>query len=509
MSGGRRAAAWLRLDYLAHRWIGTLLGIVIFSWFGSGIAMVFYPWPLLTDARTLALRPALTPDSGLIGFARARSAAGFEPTGGRLLLLGHRPVYEFRRESRGGIPEALVDARSGTLLSPVPRELAEEAARLLLGGESALVGVDLLERGDRYMMNGDYAAEFPAWRVRFGDTHHTAVYVNSRGGNPFGVVTRLTRFTTWTGTVPHWFYFRWLYYRYRLWDGAIIVIASFGGLLGLTGLVWGLSQLVPRRRPGGPPLSTQRAISRWHHLAGIGFGVLVITWCLSGVYENLGSGSGPRRGQAEAVRGGAIHWDAIRISETAALARIGTTTGGTPVAIDLAQFDGRPGYEVRLADGRRAWIDAESGEPRSELAEGAIRQAAARVAGDPVPVVRTERISEYDDYYYAGHEREAPLPAWRITLGDREGSRLYLDPLSGRPLGFVDAASRHSRWGRDALHNLDFRFLARRPSLRHLVLVTLLLGGVFSSGTGLLLAIRRAGRAGRRAGRVDSAPAGT
>jgi hypothetical protein len=509
----RIATSWTRLDYLAHRWTGTALGAMVFVWFASGIAMLYYPEPRLTESRELAILRPFEPDSTLVGFRRAWTAAARALRGagteaglvsGRLRILGDRPVYQFQRDYDGeAVPAGLVDARSGEVLSPVSPALAVAAARDLVGAGPKLVGLDLLRRGDQYMMNGEYAAEFPAYRVRFDDAHRSAVYVSSRGGNPFGLVTRLTRFTTWTGTVPHWLYFRWLYDRYALWNGTIVLAGSAGVLLGLTGIVWGTTQLARRRRQGGRPLPAYRGLSRWHHLAGLTFGVLVVTWCLSGVWENLGSGSSPRPGQPARIRGGATHWEAIRLSEAEALSRFRASDGSPvpPVAVDLVQFDGRPGFELHLADGRAAWVDATTGEPRGEIPETALIPVARRVMGDSVPIQRAERIVSYDDYYYARHGREMHLPAWRVTFGDREASRLYLDPVSGRPTGFVDRASRRSRWMRDALHSLDFRALALRRPLWDVVMLTLLAGGLLSSGSGVLLVIRRFRRTGGRADR--------
>ena len=498
---------WTRLDYLVHRWIGTVLGVVVFVWFASGIAMLYYPWPALTESRETAILRPFEPDSTLMGFPNARAAAARALRGnggdvdlvsGRLQLLGDRPVYQFRRDHGGEtVPAILVDARTGEVLSPVSPALAEAAARGVVGPGPKLAGLDLLRRGDHYMMNAEYAAEFPAYRVRFDDAHHSAVYVNSRGGSPFGVVTRLTRFTTWTGTVPHWFYFMWLYDRSSIWTGTIIITGSFGVILGLTGIVWGVSQLLPRRRQGDGRLSAYRGISRWHHLAGITFGVLVVTWCSSGVWQNLGTGNSPRAGQAARIRGGTTKWDAIRISEAGALSRIHPADGSRlfPVAVDLTQFDGRPGFEIHMADGQSFWVDAGSGERRDEIPEAALRAAGRRAMGDSVPIQRIERIVSYDEYYYARHGREMHLPAWRVSFGDREASRLYLDPVSGRPTGYVDSGTRRSRWLRDALHSFDFPLLTTRKPLWDIVMLTLLVGGMLSSGSGLLLVLRRLRRA--------------
>ncbi|HEV8196726.1 MAG TPA: hypothetical protein VGP87_08820 [Gemmatimonadales bacterium] len=482
----------LRLDYLLHRWLGTCLGALVFVWFASGIVMAYYPYPSIPESRELhALRP-FAPDSGLIGFSAAWSAAqrAMAVTGdrrelvrGRLQQLGTSPVYQFQLEN--GVPIALVDARTGTVLSPIDSRLAETSARALVPGDIRATRIELLHSADHYMLDVAYAPQFPAWRVRFDDPGLTAVYVNARGGNPFGVVTRFTRLTTWTGTVPHWFYFIWLYDRPGLWSAAFVVAGS--GILGLalTGIVWGFYHLARGK--------TYRGISKWHHFSGIGFGFLVLTWTASGLYQNFGAGSGPGSGQAARIRGGPTRWTAVQVPEWQALARLRQTdsTALVPSAVDLVQLDGHPGYQFFFSEGRSLWVDAESGAPRGELTEPEVRRAAALAMESSDPPRAIERLSRYDEYYYVRHGREMHLPVWRISFADREASRLYLDPVSGTPLAFVGRAARRARWLRDAVHSLDLPALNNRRPLWDLVILPLLACGLVLSGTGVWLALRR------------------
>src|ERR1043166_4380368 len=101
---------------------------MVFVWFGSGIAMLYYPEPRLTESRELAILRPFEPDSTLVGFRRAWTAASGALRGngteaglvsGRLQMLGGRPVYQFQRDYGEAVPAALVDARSGEVLSPV------------------------------------------------------------------------------------------------------------------------------------------------------------------------------------------------------------------------------------------------------------------------------------------------------------------------------------------------------------------------------------------------------
>jgi uncharacterized iron-regulated membrane protein len=492
-----RPISWKRLDYLIHRWVGIVLGALVAVWFLSGAVLLFYPWPALTESARLALLWSFAPDDSLIGFVQAQRAAkgddqAAELVGGRLMGWGDRLVYQFWSEQDGQpVPRALVDGRTGKVLSPIDSGAAVAAARTLVPS-APVSAVDRLAQGDRYMMNRDYSLEFPAWRIRFADPSATAVYVGERGGGQFGIVTRQTRLTTWLGTVPHWLYFTWLYERRDLWQVVSIVLASTAVLLAVTGIVLGAWQLLPRRQRGPRRLSPYRGIPRWHHLAGVGFGVLVLTWTFSGVLQMLGGSNFPRPGQASRVRQGPLHWAAVTVSEREALAslRAAGHAGANPVAIDLLQIDGRPGYRIRFNDGDDAWVDAATAAVRGELTALQARSVAGRVMPG-VAINDVERVTAYDTYYYARAGREMHLPAWRITMSDPARSVLYVDPIDGSPTGFVDRESRRTRWLRDALHSLDYPALNRRPFAWRVVLLCLLAGGAVSALTGVVLAVRR------------------
>ena len=204
-----------------------------------------------------------------------------------------------------------MDARHGKrLLSPAASEMATESARRIAGDSAShVVQVDLLQRGDHYMMNRGYAFEFPAYRVRFDDSHATAVYVGLRGGTPFGVSRR---------SPPHHLV------RYRPTLAVLPVAAprsrrpvdrrqhlppAVAVLLALTGIVLGWSQLFPRRRRGEWRPSPYRGVSKWHHIAGVVFGLFVLLWAFSGVMQMIGGSNQARPGQAAGSRGGVVDWE--------------------------------------------------------------------------------------------------------------------------------------------------------------------------------------------------------
>jgi hypothetical protein len=520
-----------RLNYLTHRWIGIVLGLLVFVWFGSGIVMMYYPYPELTESQQLALLPAFEPDRRVVGFARAvasyrqtiatpvRSGASApaavfygggavadqqgtvdQVDGGRLEVWdGHLAYTLWRERGRRREHVALVDALSARVLTPIDAPTAVGVARGVVGAQTPLEDVALLPRSDHYFMGAEYRFAFPVYRVRFSDEAATAVYVSRNSAAAPAVVTRVTRVTTWLGTVPHWLYFMWLYYDYPgAWEWVNLILPGVAVGLALTGMILGVYQLFPRRHRGEWRVSGYHGMSLWHHVTGIAFGVLVLTWALSGLLEILGASADPRPGQTERARGGSVTWTNIRVGEVAALASLRAATGGVviPRAIDVDQLDQRPGYRFLLADGRTYWVDAETRAPRGELGPERVGELAERILGRAARVLGVDEITHYDAYYYARHGREKHLPAWRVRFDDADHSVLYLDTVSGTPVGFVDDEARRWRWWRDGLHDLDLPALINHRPWWDFVVLPLMIGGTISAITGVWLLCRRLRRMG-------------
>jgi len=501
-----RSMNWRRADYLVHRWLSIAIGVVVLSWFVSGIAMIYYPWPSLTSSTRLHFDAPFEPPPTLIGVGRAAAIAqqmgyGDSLVGTRLTAIGNRLVYAVSHE-RGAANEqvALLDALTGAPLTPLDSVDAVAIARTVVPQAAPLQCVWLERHADHYLMSGEYRRDFPDWVVRFNDPKRTAVYVSVGRGHITGVVTTRTRITTWLGTVPHWLYFQWLYDWRDAWLWVNLVLPGIACIAAIAGLILGVAQLSPRHLIDRPTrTSPYRGVSRWHHIAGVLFGILVLTWSLSGLLQVLGPESEPQAGQAARARGGAVPWDAFALSEGLAFTNVRASLGSTAIrarAIDATSLDGRPGYVFHLDDGRERWVDGITGRVRSELADSTAARIAQRVA-PASPVAHTERLADYDAFYYARPGRQLPLPAWRVTFRDSTHSVLYLDATSGEPTGFVDDQFRHWRWMRDGIHSLDFPGINNKRPLWDLLLLFFMLGGTASALTGVWLALRRVRRLSR------------
>jgi PepSY-associated TM region len=509
--------SWKRVDYLVHRWIGIGLGLLVLVWFVSGIVMIYYPWPMPTESEEFARLHAFTLPANVIGYDSAANVArrylvneragpqAVAPAivGARLMEWDGHLVYSVWRQYKySNQPTVLVDALTARLLSPISRSDAVLAARRVVGPLPVVKRIDLLASGDHYLLSSEYQVGFPAYSVEFDDVANTTVYVSREAGYVVGIVTNLTRWTTWLGTVPHWLYFKWLYSRHISWWLWIsYILPAIAMIAGGTGVVLGLHQLFPRRRRGEWRMSAYRGVSKWHHLSGVLFGILVITWSFSGILEVLGPDGTPTDQQVSRARG--IDTTIARLTQADALSRLRASSPAfmsiapLPVAIDFTHLSGRPGYVIHLEGQREYWVDGTSGVVRSQLDADEVRRIAVDALGTDAPVSAVELITKYDTYYYARPHREWTLPTWRVAFSDPAHSTVYVEPVSGKPTGFVDSETRWYRWLRDGLHSLDFPAINGKRPLWDIVLLPLMLGGTVAAVTGVWLLIRRLARLNR------------
>src|SRR5262249_45631342 len=127
-------------------------------------------------------------------------------------------------------------------------------------------------------------------------------------------VTATQRFWNWLGAIPHWLYFSDLRSNVVLWSQIVIWASIVGTFLTVLGLCLGIAQF---RRGSGNELSPYRGLFYWHHIAGLLFGLITLTWVVSGLVSmNPWGFLESRRGAGEQARvqGPPPKWREVRDS---------------------------------------------------------------------------------------------------------------------------------------------------------------------------------------------------
>lgn len=505
-----------------HRVLAMLVGLMLPIWFLTGTVLSFVPFPALGGgARLAAAEPLAGPGRDLAAALRSACLDAEDPAADRLRLV----VVDgaLRWVTRGAGPVRACDAATGRESAPVDRAQAARIVRQFAGRPPLRLDgpIDF----DAWTVHDGYRPARPFWRASLGDPAGTEVYVSARSGEVVQRTTARERRWNSVGARLHWLNLGTLRDSFAAWHGLMLAVATLALLLVLAGFGLALRRTWQWRRARRRGLSPYRGLRRWHHVAGLGAGLLVLWWLGSG-WMSLDTGllfghDAPDAGQRRAWRGmplqrAARAWSAL---DPAALGQARelevTALGGVPRLVVRGAPAGVPRWLALPAAGAMgtAALQVEGvaiavGAREAAPLDSTVLVAAAEAAWAPYRVRGVEPLAPDDDYALRG----SPYPpgAVRLRLDDPRDTWLQVDAASGELLSALDAARRRERWLVDGLHRLDFPALNRAGDAWHLLLVLGTSCGFAFTLSGVWLAARRLSGALRRtASRAGSAASGT
>ncbi|MGT2487768.1 hypothetical protein ACU4GA_21365 [Methylobacterium oryzae CBMB20] len=246
---GKAGRRWL---LLFHRWAGISAGLFFALWIGSGLVMLYVPFPALTDAERLSRLGPIAWDQVMVSPDDALRAGdlGGVPAAFGLEMRGGEPVY--RIADRDGA-RATVSARTGARLGP---PTPEDARRLAAEGAPD-ARVEPVDR-DQWTVTARYDPLRPFLKVALGDPAGTELYVSQVTGEIVLDTTRSERGWNWVGAVAHWIYLTPLRARPELWRAVLLWLSGFAALGALSGLAIGIWRLRLRRRYAGGAVTPYR-----------------------------------------------------------------------------------------------------------------------------------------------------------------------------------------------------------------------------------------------------------
>ena len=541
---------WRKLLIYSHRWLGIVVGLVFVAWCVSGVVLMYYGVPHLTAGERLMRLPVLDLSTVRVSPSQAAAQLKEPPRRLRISMHGDRPVYRFNTGRVFG-RWTLIYADTGEPVDPLDRDAALRWLKGYLPEQPTLRYDAYLQRPDTYTRLPAMQTHFPLHRVALDDGAGTEYYVSERSGEAVMKSDRRTRMLGLFGYITHTFFF----FRQKSWWSALLQWASWIGLLMcITGAVVGVWRygLSPRfRHKRIPSHSPYTGWMKWHHYAGLIFGVFTITWVFSGLvsldvipgiresrYSPQQIAEGARSVQGE---GAVVDLSSLAVENLQAAAST-VARSFAPKELELLQFGSEPyliayrpptpetvdGWSSRSGmdfitptpDGEHVLVSPLHPDRTFPRFDDDRVMKVARDAMPGVPIRDAAWLNEYDDYYYTtvssfdlGLPRMAKtLPVLRVRYEDAAQTWLYLTPSPGQILK-VESLDRANRWGYYGLHAFDFAFLYRYRPLWDIVVVALLVGVGVSSVTSLVPAYRRLARHARKLtqparGHVTASPLG-
>ena len=328
------------------------------------------------------------------------------------------------------------------------------------------------------------------------------------------LTTRASRALAWVSAIPHWLYFTPLRVRQTLWTNTILWTARLGCVLAILGITLRILQFSFSR-----PFRWSRIGSyipytgwmRWHHITGLAFGVLALTWVFSGLLsiEPFGWASGPGLSTGElrrALIGGPLEASAFPPIDSDAWDAL--LPGRSIKEITYRRILGEP-YFMVLSTSAEAQgpvlVSAETLEVREEPFAVDALMGRVRETYPDVPILEARLLEEYDSYHYS-RDQQAPLPILRVKFDDPDEIWLYIDPRSGQLSTSLHRLDRVERWIYHGFHSLDFGFWYYNRPFWDIGVIVLSLGGLATSAIGLFVGTRRLWRGRRSASRPARTP---
>jgi hypothetical protein len=469
----------IRPLFLIHRYLGICVGTLMVGWCLSGVVMMYHGYPQLDESDRVR---HLTPIdwSGCCKISDEVLADDDSAAAMILETLAGKPVLQLA----GGRESRTIAADTGLIVDRVSPGQAAEVARAYSQrssrGESRLAG---LIDYDQWTVAGRSDMQHPLYRFELGDALGTEVYVSSVTGQAVQITTSSERFWNWLGAVPHWLYFAKLRRNASLWSVIIIATSLAGCFLAVTGITIGVLQWV--RRPAGR-WTPYRGFNLWHHVAGLVFGLLALSWALSGLLSVNPWGwlEGAGGQQERALLQGTPVTSGRQIRE--ALRAFAAARPPDVVSLSAAPLNGGMYFIATTARGQRLRFSAEA--VPAPLNEPELARAAAVLGrADKAPVLR--RMMQEDAYYFSHHRDLARLPVYRLVLAD--GTRYYLDDVSGALIAKFDGGARAYRWLHEGLHRMDFTPAMRGRPQWDALMLALMSGVTLLCVTGTYLGYRR------------------
>jgi hypothetical protein len=471
----------MRLLIILHRYLGAAAGLLMVLWCLSGFVMMYQSYPRLDPGdRIQGLEP--------LRLTAAEAAVAAVPddarlSGFRLEMTAGRPVLDVQRGPRRG---ERIDLASGAPLEAVSAGEASRAAEAYAvanGVRGAPQNLGLVDV-DQWTLDG-INRDGPLHHFAFGDPARTELYVSRATGQVAQVTTRRTRVLAWLGAIPHWLYPTALRKDPNTWSQVVVWSAIVGTFLTVIGLYIGIVRF---RRYKSGRWSPYRGWFYWHHITGLIFGVLTLTWVMSGLFTmtpfgflDSDAGASERPALAGTFTGAEMKQF---------LAAAPGLASGDVATLEAAPLGGRLFVMTTDHLGRRARLDAEG-----RSAPLTASQAAAALQGLPGrKLAALDRLDQEDAYYYSGFDRKAEFPVYRARLDDAQATTFYLDGRTGRLVEAVDNTQRQSRWLRTGLHDFDFFAGLRARPVWDLVVIVLLAGVTGVCVTGAWLGLKRIGR---------------
>lgn len=480
-----------------HQVTGLIIALFFIMWFVTGIILLYHKYPHVTQSDLYSHAEPLTAEDlpavydipGLTDSTKVKTLTVNCNMGQTVWTISG---MSNRKDNPMDVkPEIsnkyIVSGDTLITQSKITFSQLDSIACAWADSES-ITKVDTLNKRQQWILYERYDRSLPILRYYFDNPQKSEIYISQKSGEVLQATTRTERAWSWVGAIPHKFYFTFLRTDVDRWKNALLI----GGLLcfiaSLSGVYLGIYFLfVGKRKQHKFTSPFKKRMWRYHHIAGLIFGIFLVAWGISGSLA------------MQRVPKWLVNYDGDYFVSASKL------WGRTPLPLKNYKLDYReilkkypdvksiswehfgktPAYLVVSCD-KEIYVDASN--PTSvkplEIPKTEIERAITRYFGEDVNYSMTIQ-EEYDEYYLSA-PGGYPLPVWKVDVENADGTRMYISPCDGY-VKYLNDNRMAKKWLFAATHYLDIKYFVLHRTLRYTCLWILSIACVSIILTGIII----------------------
>lgn len=469
-----------RIFYSSHRLLGLLICLFLSMWFITGLVLIYHPYPGVDNEQRASKLETIPYDSSLVDIQDVIGSIPQEEKikSVKLNRLERQTIFRIQTNENYYMLSADSLKQPSTITHSTVQSVAQPWS------DGSIQRIDTVYKRDVWVMFNRYIKELPLYKVYFDDPEKHELYISSRTGEVQQFTNRKERIGSYFGFIPHKLYIPALRGDSKRWAQTFTILSIIALIVGITGVYVGIDAYVRQYRRTKKATSPFRKKAYvWHHVFGIVFGLLLITWSISGA---LSIKKIPQwimkihHPISSAIQGKPVAFDHYLLDYRTILAE-----GKQVKEIEWSYFQGKPVYTVNM-DNQTLSLDASTDEIKALYLEPSdIEKVIQKNHGDIAHKI--ELIHAYENYYLPWR-KELPLPVYKVSVLDEDHSLYYINPTDGA-CKYVGDNRKARKWLFNGLHYFHIQWLMERPALWTIVIWTTVVGctvvcltGVWISG---------------------------
>lgn len=483
-----------------HRYTGLAIALFFMMWVMSGVVLLYHKYPKVSQEDLYSHMEKISIDSlpsiydlpGMTDSTKVKTLSIGRFLGQNVWTISSGSGKSDNKMSPRTFAsdQKYVLAGDSLISQQKITSVQRDSIACLWAGCDDIIKTDTLRERQQWVLYDRFEKSLPILRYYFDNPEHSEIFISEKDGEVVQATTRQQRIPAWLGAIPHKLYFKGLRTDTDRWKNIITILAMICLAAALSGMYIGIYYLVVNKRKHDSLSSPfKKRLWRYHHIAGLIFGVFLIGWGVSGCFSTQRVPKWMVNYDGDYSVSASKFWGKtpLKLKDYKLDYRDVLTAYPDVKSISWQHFGQTPAYLV-VSGIEEIYVDAsEPGQVRRlEIAENEIENAVMNYFGDDCKY-SLKRMTEYDEYYLSA-KGKYPLPVWKIEIEDADGSRLYVSPSDGY-IKYLNKNRMAKKWLFSAAHYLDIKYFMMHKSLRLTCIWILALGGAFVIVTGVAIYI--------------------